>query len=200
MAEAESWRAAILDLEARVGTRLLHERRALNATLRAGGRSSTSQKKKKTEAGRKKKKNKTRAAAEETWCPALKMAITEAKLRRVLDALHAPPPDSCDTVPKLCDHLRRKRPDLMRGRALNVLRAFLEVLHPANMLTFGWWFAAQKIGYLLYLFGVSQHHVGQLGKKIERDKARMILRMDPRGYFAGRRRWRAFTRRGGSPT
>jgi hypothetical protein len=132
--------------------------------------------------------------SEETACKYLRLHLTLDKLRKLCDALEVEYKET-DNASTLCEKIREQRPDLMRGRVWNMLRATLS----------GWDFTSENGLYALkqwisgtlapiihpyrtaeigsYFFGNHKNAIGHAKYALQRSKARQIMEGDTRSWF-----------------
>ena len=115
----------------------------------------------------------------------LRMNVTLADLRVLCDILDVDYKKHHNEE-ALCDLLRRKRPDLMRGRVWNFLRFYFSsfdiqteygLYFLKNILLNPVYKAAEMVS---YLFGNTDYGVGYGKYALQRHDARIFLGQDPR--------------------
>ena len=121
-----------------------------------------------------------------TYCAYLKSNFTRDELKNLAVALRVNVHRQ-DTGDDICENIKIHRPDLLRGRVWNALRAILEDLDLTNatflkrIATGGWYTWLSKISWALGVFhGDERIAVGHGKYALERAKARKLLGYDPR--------------------
>jgi hypothetical protein len=124
---------------------------------------------------------------EKAPCEYLRMHLTLEELRKLCDALEVQYNDHA-TAPELCAKIKEQRPDLMRGRTWNFLRALLRkwdsstdngmysLKHKLDK-----WYGMKEIG--SYFWGNDKTATGYAKFAHQRTKARRLMGRDTRSWF-----------------
>jgi len=123
-----------------------------------------------------------------TPCEYLRLHLTLSELRNLCDVLEVDYKDH-NTASELCTKLKEDRPDLMRGRTWNILRASLrnfDLTTEGGMYALKAWlfpiaYNVAEVG--SYLVGNHKNAVGYARHAHQRSKARTLMGKDTRSWF-----------------